>query len=248
MAKARRERRLSRPTLLLWTAIVLFAAGVGLCFYLLAGRQVHYTIVDGGAAFLHSSYEQDPSLVLEEAGLKMEFGDRVESYGEGSERTLKLHRGIRVRLVIDGEVSLVSTSGDTVRDLLQQVGADVRTGDYVSCGLGDRLRDGMSIYITTVRTRYVRFEVPTALPVEYVGNPVRPEGSVTVMVPGKSGLDFVVFRDTYVGGVLTAREEYQRTTVIRPEARVVEIGTALKGEDYLVLADGRVRELPRGED
>ena len=248
MTETGKKGKGTRRTLLRWALLLLFAAGVILCFSLLRGRRCRYTVVEGDRVTVLESYCRDAAEALREGGISLGYGDTLQVFGDGPAYTVKVERSVCVELVIDGAVSLVSTSGRCVRDVLEQVGADYREGDRINCGPGDFVRDGMRIEITTVRVRYVRCEIPVSVDVEYVKNPAAPAGSETVMVPGSSGLDCVVFRDTYVGGVLAGREECGRTAVTLPQARVIELGTGLAGPDQLVLADGRTRALPRREE
>ena len=236
--ETRRDRRLAA---LFYGSLAFFVVVVVLFLALLVHRQQSYVFVENGSETYLRTYEKDPMKAMAEAGIELGYRDSFRVTDSGRLHTVEIHRGVCVSLTVDGQMSLVSTSGPCVRDVLEQVGADCIAGDILNCQPGDLVYDGMEITLTTVRYRYVSYEVPTSGGVLYVANPAVPDGEMNVMVPGCTGVDSVVFRDTYVAGVRVLREECGRCTVTDSEMRVVEMGTGQLTGPAIVAADGKVR-------
>ena len=245
MAAGRRKSKSRRGSNLLSFALFFFAVAVLLCLNAVNGGRRTYSFVENGSVTDFVSYESDPLLAMEEAGISLGYGDRCVVSDGGSTVTVEIRRSICVTLVVDGSISYVATTGSCVRDVLAQVGITVDDDDILSCGLGDLLEDGMTIELTRVTAQYSSCHIATGCGLVYVTNPAEPDGTARLIAEGSSGVDCVVFKDVYVGGVLTRRETCGSYTVVDAADRVVEIGTGEACAPYLVLADGRVRPLPQ---
>lgn len=228
-------------------AMVFFVVAVLLCLSAISGLQYSYSFVDGDEVISLKTYEDDPIRAMAEAGITLGYGDTYTLAESAGMRTVRIQRSIRVTLIVDGKTYLVSTAGQCVRDVLGQVGVEFDDDDILSCETGTLLEDGMVVELTRVSTSYSSYQVLQGSHVVYVENPAEPDGSVNVIIPGQSGIDCVVYKDTYVGGVLTSRVKCCRYTVVDTVDRVVELGTGTAARPYITLADGSVRSLPELE-
>lgn len=224
--------------------VVFFVATVLLCLRALSDGRYEYRLIDGADIRSLTSYERSPAAAIEQAGLTLGYGDSYTVSQSGQLVTVEIQRSLCVKLVVDGEVSFVSTNGSCVRDVLAQVGIIYDDDDILSCTPGTLLEDGMTVELTRVTAVYSSCQVPTSCGVVYVENPAEADGVSGIIVQGRSGIDCVVYKDTYVGGVLTGRERCDSYTVIPAETRVVQIGTGEAAQPYIVTADGRIRALP----
>lgn len=225
-------------------AVVFFVSVVLICLHSMANGRYEYRIVDGDEVRSLTSYERSPAAAIEQAGISLGYGDSYTVSQSEQNVTVEIRRSVCVKLIVDGEISYVSTSGSCVRDVLAQVGIIADADDMLSCDPGALLYEGMSIELIRVTAEYVSCQIPTSCGVVYVENPAEADGATGIIVQGRSGVDCAVYKDIYVGGVLTGRELFGRYTVIPAENRVVQIGTGEASQPCLVMADGRIRPLP----
>ena len=208
-----------------------------------------YVITDGDRVVFHTSTATDPAAVLTEVGLSLGEDDTYTTQPGivGSEITIQ--RSQLVTVNHRGEIFEVSSTEETVAQLLQQLNISLEDMT-VSVPLDAEPYDGMQIVVThTVRAT----ETYTAsIPHEtaYCSDASLPYGTEVVITEGIDGQALCTADVVYVEGQEVSRTVLQETVVTQPVQEVVAVGTGsepLSLEDQRpVIADGMII-LPTGE-
>ena len=85
-----------------------------------------YVISDGGRVLVHTSSATDPALVLTEAGLALGADDTYTALTENGISEITVQRAHTVTVNNCGDTFQVTTTGETVGDLLQRLSIDLQ--------------------------------------------------------------------------------------------------------------------------
>ena len=215
-----------------------------------AFAQNTYVITDGARVLVHTSSATDPAVVLTEAGLALGADDTYTTQTGIGRSEITVQRVQNVTIDYCGEILEVSSTSETVGQLLQRLDLTVGSDKNVSVPMEAEAEDGL--IITVSRTVRVTETYTTTIPYEtgYRADPSLPAGTPAVLIRGQEGQALCTACVVYVDGQETSRTVLQQTVVTQPVNAVVAVGTAGQQPDVstqgVVIADGFIF-LPAGE-
>lgn len=138
---------------------------------------------------------------------------------------LRLSTPKSVSVAADGEVTELSTTASTVREVLLEAGVVLGERDQVSAPLDSVAVDGLAVLVTRVAS-VTRTET-TAMPFEVVRqeDPDLVVGTEKVGAAGQDGTRVVTFVAYEVGGVEIGRTVLAEAVLTAPVNQVVRVGT-----------------------
>ena len=208
-------------------AAILLVSTIGLLSQT-AAAQTTYVITDGSSVKLHTTYETDPVLVLDEAGLALDTDDTYTTQVGKGLSEIKVRRGHTVTINNCGKQTHVTTYGESVGSLLDRLDLPMDGNTAVSIPLETATFDGMELDITrTVRNVEV-YTTTIGYETEYVEDDSLPAGTEVVLTEGVDGQVECMASVLYVDGQETSRTVLSETVLRQPVNAVVAVGI---GED-----------------
>lgn len=163
---------------------------------------------------------------------------------------LTIRRALEVTLVLRGETSQIPSPGETVGELLTRLGVELTQGDTVSHPLEEPVTDGMTLRIDTTILRQETYTTTLPHDTTYCDDASVPQGTETVLIPGRDGELLCTAEVTYVNGQETSRQLLSATQTIAPITEIIAQGTAAPVEEEAiempVIEDGYIL-MPSGE-
>lgn len=210
-----------------------------------------YVITDGSRVITYTSYATDPADVLGEAGLQLDENDTYTTEAGISTSTITVRRAQSVFVAYHGEVSEVSSLGETVEDLLIRLNIDLTSEDVLSDPLDAETYDGMELRIDRVIRERQTYTGTLAHDTSYCFDSTLPTGMEEVLVEGVDGELLCTAEVTYVNGVETGRTVLSESVIRQPVTQIVAQGSGQAIEaadpgDMPVFGDGTIT-LPTGE-
>ncbi len=130
-----------------------------------------------------------------------------------------------VTLTVAGEASSLTSTSETVGDLLDEQGVELADLDTVSAPVDTLVTDGLAIAVTRIRTDRVTETVTVPAPVEKKSDATLADGKTKVLSAGKAGTTEQVVRRTIVDGKVTGTKVVSSKVVTAPVKQVVAVGT-----------------------
>lgn len=183
-----------------------------------------YVITDGDRVVVHTSSATDPAAVLTEAGLALGEDDTYTTQPGIGLSEITIQRSQLVTVHNRGEVFEVSSTEETVEQLLKQLNIDVEDVS-VSVPLDAETYDGMQIVVSqTVRsTETYTASIPSQI--TYCSDASIPAGSEVVITEGVDGQMRCTADVVYVDGKEVSRTVLEQTVVQQPVHGLVAVGT-----------------------
>lgn len=156
-----------------------------------------------------------------------------------------------VFLICHGEKQRVSSSGETVGQLLARLGITLSGSDVLSHDPDTPVVRGMHLQIDSVITRQETYTATVPHETVRCADASLPEGSSQVLIPGRDGELLCTADVTYRNGRETNRQVRQETMTIVPVTEVIGYGTGTANQtppaqDMPVIHDGYII-MPTGE-
>ena len=208
-----------------------------------------YVITDGDKVVFHTSSATDPATVLTEAGLALGEDDTYTTQPGIVRSEITIQRSQLVTVQNCGQVFEVSSTEETVEQLLKQLNISLEDMT-VSVPLDAETYDGMQIVVShTVRnTETYTQSIPRQ--VTYCSDASILAGTEVVITEGVDGQILCTADVVYVDGQEVSRTVLAQTVVTQPVDTVVAVGTASRAlsaeEQRPVIEDGMI-VLPTGE-
>ena len=206
-----------------------------------------YVITDGQRTITYTTFATNPTEVLEGAGMTL---DELDSYTIPDGTSITIHRALDIQLNCRGEIMRVSSSGETVRELLTRLGLDITENDTVSHSLDAVVTDGMELTVTTVITREETYTAAIPHETTFCSDFSLPEGTEEVLMEGRDGELLYTAQVTYVNGQESSREILSEKQTIAPVTEIIAQGagvpTAPEANDMPIIQDGYII-MPSGE-
>lgn len=208
-----------------------------------------YVITDGDRVVVHTSSATDPAAVLTEAGLALGEDDTYTTQPGIGMSEITIQRSQLVTVNNRGEIFEVSSTEDTVGQLLKQLNIAVEDMT-VSVPLDAETYDGMQIVVS--QTIHSTETYTTSIPskIIYCADASLPAGIEEVITQGADGQLLCTADVVYVNGQEVSRTVLEKTVVQQPVDTVVAVGTAIEArgvqEQLPVIEDGTIT-LPTGE-
>jgi len=199
-----------------------------------------YVVTDGDRVITYTTFADDSSGVPGETGTETEACD-----------TCTLRRAMDIRLSYRGETTQISSSGETVGELLARLGLDVTEHDALSHPLDTPVSDGMELRVdyTVIQQETYTATIPHA--VSYCADASLPVGTEEVLIEGRDGELLHTAEVTYLNGQEIRREILTETQTIAPITEIIGQGTAsplaaatrempIIGDGYIIMPSGAV--------
>ena len=241
MTRAHSDRKLSIPMAALSLAI--------LCLLLLCPTAFArtYVITDGDHTFTYTTFATDPAEVLIQAGMALTGQD---SYTTADGDTITIRRALELKLFYHGEEISVTSTGETVGELLNRLGLDIGSHDVPSHTPDTPVADGMELRIDSIIIRQETYTATIPHEINYCADPSLPRGKEEVYVRGQDGELLCTAEVTYINGTETHREIIDRKQTIAPVTEIIGQGTGEPQKEepntMPVIRDGYII-MPSGE-
>ncbi len=210
-----------------------------------------YVITDGDRVVTYTSFSKDPARVLDQMGLELGERDTYTTEPVEDGAAITVCRGQNMSIKYHGQTMLVSSSGETVGELLSRLDLEVTGEDVVSHGMDVAVYDGMELRIDQTVTQEEVYTRTIPHDVRHCSDPSIPAGMEDVLVEGVDGQLQCTAQVTYLNGTEVSRKIRSETMTRSPVAEVIGVGTGDQPEqtpeDALpVVSDGYIT-LPTGE-
>ena len=219
------------------------------CFLLLAPSAFArtYIITDGDRTFTYTTFATDPADVLEGAGMEL---DTMDTYITDADSSITIRRALEIQLSYRGNISVVTSSGETVGQLLTRMGLDVSSHDVLSHPLDTPVSDGMELTVNSVLTRRETYTATIPHETTFCSDASLPVGTEEVLIEGRDGELLYTADVTYLNGAEVSREILSEKQTIAPITEVIGQGTgepiAQEPSQMPVIKDGYII-MPSGE-
>ncbi len=210
-----------------------------------------YLIRDGERVVTYTTFAEDPTQVLDQAGMDLRQYDTYTTEAVEGAESITIRRAQTITVLYHGAATEVTSLGETAGELLLRLNLEVTGEDVVSHGMEEQTHDGMELRIDRVETRTEEFT--STLPHESYrcSDTTVPVGIEEVLVPGVDGQLLCQADVTYVNGIETVRRILSETVTSLPVTEIIGVGTApgiAPGDPQAppVIEDGYIT-LPTGE-
>ena len=216
-----------------------------------AFAQNTYVITDGGRVLVHTSSATDPAAVLTEAGLALGADDTYTTQTGIGVSEITVQRSRTVTVDNCGEKIEVTTTDETVGELLNRLSISLDGHVAVSVPLEMETRSGMVVTVSRTVQDVQTYTTAIAHDVTYYNDYTLAAGTTRVVTEGQDGQMLCTANVVYVDGKETNRTVTEQTVIQQPVAEVVAVGVGCKQPnkntvDELVITDSHII-LPNGE-
>lgn len=148
-----------------------------------------------------------------------------------------LQRAFPITVQADGETYKVFSTGATVAEILDELGIEPDEDDTVSRNLETQLNAEATVVVNRVQYRENIVEEPIAYETVTKVTADLYEGETEVETEGVAGTRIVNYKEKYVDGALTEREETESEILREPVDKIVLMGSK-KRPALIEFADG----------
>ncbi len=214
--------------------------------------QTTYVINDGSRVLVHTSSATDPAAVLNEAGLALGADDTYTTQTGIGVSEITVQRSHTVTIDNGGEVMAVTTTDETVGELLSRLGISVDDQAAISVPLEMDTQSGMVVTISRTQQEVQTYTVAIAHNVSYYHDYSLPAGTSLVVREGQDGQLLCTANVVYVDGKETNRTVLEETVIQQPVEEIIALGYGCEPlppkdpADELVITDRHIF-LPNGE-
>lgn len=246
MTGSRRRARRIFPTPIRMTAILL---AVFCILTLLAPTAFAktYVITDGDRTITYTTFATDPEAVLDEAGMDL---DEQDTYTTQDGSSITIRRALEVQLSYHGKSTTVSSSGETVSQLLARLGLDLTTHDTLSHPIDTPVTDGMCLTVDSTVTRQETYTATIPHETTYCADTSLPAGTEEVLIEGQDGELLCTAEVTYMNGTEISRKLITEKQTIAPITEIIAQGTgepvSQQASSMPIIEDGYII-MPSGE-
>lgn len=185
-----------------------------------------YVITDGSDVIVHSTYSRDTKQVLSEAGVQLKNSDTYTTQKNGDNLEVVVNRCQYIKVQADGATHSITTYGETVGKVLEEMRITLGAHDRVSLPLDTATKTGMVITVTRVTQKTLTYDEVIPAEDQVFLNTVLQPGQETVLEKGSDGLASVTATVTYENGVEVSRETVATKVVVPSKDRVVIRGAS----------------------
>ena len=210
-----------------------------------------FVITDGMNIKTHHTYETDPAVVLDEAGVVLDEDDVFSTEQAGGIYEITIRRNHTVTIEVGNSLIQVESFGETVGELLDRLGVELNADAVLSAPADSYIHDGMYLTVdykyhdTQTYTEVIPFTTKT------YEDPSLPAGVEAVIIEGRDGQVERTSVVTYLKGQETGRVVITEKVLEAPVEQLVAIGTGeaqnveaqgglIIGDGIIITADGQV--------
>lgn len=210
-----------------WGALLSGAVALGLCIAF-TSQSLHFVVVSdthGGSTRIFTASTDVEDLLEQSDTPPLGENDQVVWSQVADGQLLQVLRAYTVPVTADGETREVITTGATAAELLAQLGVSYDDNDRLTPAAGEVVTEGSSL--TLQRVEYVDYTEDVVIPSERQEIPTSlfyrdPDETMTLQ-EGSDGLDTVTWRDVYVDGQWSEKQELDRVTQVGMVPTIVKV-------------------------
>ena len=226
---------------------LLLAVICGLLFLTPSAFAKTYVITDGERTITYTTFSTDPTQVLLGAGMEL---DELDSYTIPDSTSITIHRALDICVNYRGEIIQISSSGETVKELLARLGLDITPQDTLSHPLDSQVTDGMELTVTHTLIRQETYSATVPHEITYCTDFSLPAGTEETVMEGRDGELLYTAQVTYVNGQETNREILSEKQTIAPVSEIIAQGAGIpsapENSQMPIIKDGYII-MPTGE-
>lgn len=210
-----------------WGALLggAVALGVTIAF---TSQSLHFVVVSdthGGSVRILTSSDSEEVLLAQTDTPPLGENDRIVWSQIADGEQMQVLRAYTVPVTADGETHEVITTGATAAELLAELGITYDEDDRLTPAAEEMVTEGSSL--TLQRVEYVEYTEDVVIPSERQEIPTslfyRDEDETMVLQEGSDGLDTVTWRDVYLDGVWSEKQEVERITQVGMIPTIVKV-------------------------
>jgi len=146
-----------------------------------------------------------------------------EPLSEGME--VEIYGAYDIKIKINGAVYERTVSGKTVGDAISKVDLNISDDDYTKPSESTPLMNGIEIEVIKVTTKTYTVTETLSYTTKYVYTDALAAGKTRVKVEGQNGIREIIYKDSYIDGVLIDSVVKETKITKRPVDKVLEVGT-----------------------
>ena len=201
-----------------WGALAAGALALGLTIAF-TSQALHFVVVSdthgGSVRILTASSSEETLLSLTDTPPLGE-NDKIVWSQNADGRLMQVLRAYTVPVTADGQTRDVITTGATAAELLAQLGLTYDDNDILTPAADETVTEGSSL--TLQRVEYVDYTEDVVIPSQRQEVPTslfyRDHDETMMLQEGSDGLDTVTWRDVYIDGTWTEKQELDRVTQV----------------------------------
>ena len=201
-------------------ALIMSVAAVAVIAGLIVSVKT-ITVRDGEKLTKVSTYSNDSSIVLANAGIELAENDEMTVDGDGN---ITVTRKFPVTLIAEGANDTLWVSGGTVSDLLDMNDIEVSESDILNYPTDEPLASGMTVELVNVDYVFSNETVSVPYASQTVYSTYLTKGS-TKVEKGSNGQKVITYRQKLVNGVASEKVVVSEKLVKSAVNEVVYVGT-----------------------
>lgn len=210
-----------------WGSLIGGAVALGLCIAF-TSQSLHFVVVSdthGGSTRIFTASTEVEDLLEQSDTPPLGENDKVVWSQVADGQLLQVLRAYTVPVTADGQTQDVITTGATAAELLAQLGISYDDNDRLTPAADEVVTEGSSL--TLQRVEYVDYTEDVVIPSErqeiqtslFYRNP----DETMTLQEGSDGLDTVTWRDVYVDGEWSEKQELDRVTQVGMVPTIVKV-------------------------
>lgn len=209
-------------------------------------------ITDGNRVLVHKTSATDPEVILGEAGLQLKGNDTFTAKTGDGTPEIHVRREQNVLVNYYGQQMEVTSSGETVEELLARLNLPWTENDVISVPPDTETYDGMELTVARVIQENQMYTAVLSHDTIYCTDPALPEGMQKTVAEGEDGQLLCEATVTYRNGIEAERTVRSRQVVTPPVNEIIAVGSGPKQEEpeedqrMAIVGDG-ILTLPTGE-
>lgn len=210
-----------------WGALAGGALALGLAIAF-TSQSLHFVVVSdthGGSTRILTSSSSEEALLTMTDTPPLGENDKIVWSQNADGRLMQVLRAYTVPVTADGETREVITTGATASELLAQLGISYDDNDILTPAADEAVTEGSSL--TLQRVEYVDYTEDVVIPSERQEIPTslfyRDHDETMTLQEGSDGLDTVTWRDVYIDGEWSEKQELDRVTQVGMVPTIVKV-------------------------
>jgi len=192
------------------------------------GAQKEVNLLIDGKQWQVRTFHNNVDGLLQEKGVVLAEKDRVSPspatvLEDGM--TVKVRRAVPVQLQVGHEKYQLTSSAETVGDVLKEEGVVLGERDIVTPGVASRLDKEVRIQVDRINTHIIEEEISIPCRIERKNDATLLSGIIRVIDSGKEGLEKKIWEKVYKNGILIEKRLLASSVLQEPVDRVVQVGT-----------------------
>ena len=219
------------------TVIGIAAAAIASLIFTVVYLDHVVYILDGDSATVTVTSEEDHLRILDREGIALSAHDLVDHRPAGAEnfRQISISHPFEITLTADGETrTFLSMEGDTVQEMLDQNGVELRSADKITHPRATVLMPGDDITIVRVDSRRVEEEVVIPYETDEEHTSLITYGTTRTLQYGANGLKKLTWEEILEDGEVVDRYVVREDILSYPTTAKVLVGdgSAISNFDF----------------